>query len=177
MNLRKLLTILSFCLFAAVPAAAEKSDDKAMIKKQASEFMASYLGVYNRRFGKPEASAQFRQELSDLVTKPFMQAPPIGQPVVPELKTFTRNFETFLTRLEARGVTKLQWARTEYRVLSPNKVLVNNVGQGIKADGGIGYETISLYLLHRTDEGWRIALFSPYLPENAASIVGANWEI
>ncbi len=166
MNLFKVSVVLISVFY--IPSIAGAEDDRdARTKVEVSNFMDEYLGVYNRRFGYPERSAQFREELGRLVTMPFLQSPPTTKPRVPETRAeFTKNFEGFLNMLEDKGVVRLVWAQKEFKVLTPNKVLVNNIGQGLSADNKVVYETVSLYLLYREDQGWRIAMFSPYSVEN-----------
>jgi hypothetical protein len=123
--------------------------------------------VYNRRLGNPDRSEQFRRELSEMVLMPLMVAPPMAKPRVPNsMGAFTENFEGFVSMLETSGVTRLEWQRTQMQVLTKNKILANNVGHGVNAAGEIVYETVSLYLLFRSNGKWQIALFSPYDTEN-----------
>ncbi|MEO0422415.1 MAG: hypothetical protein AAF184_08790 [Pseudomonadota bacterium] len=145
----------------ALAAAADIDDPKT--KQEVDAFFDGYLAVYNRRFGHPERSTQFREELSQQVLMPFLQSPPMSTPRVPEtVESFTAGFEGFVTMLEGKGVERLEWVSREFQVLSDNKVLANNVGVGFTEGGEIAYETASLYLLYRTEEGWRIVMFSPY---------------
>ena len=145
--------------------------DTVDLKQEAAAFFDDYLQVYNRRFGHPERSEQFQSEINALVHMPVMQSPPVSLPVVPESREkFGSNFEGFLLGLERKGVKKLVWNKTSFHVLSSRKMLANNIGHGVDDKGNVLYETISLYLLVRGDDGWRIALFSPYLPENELNI-------
>ncbi|MEM9302301.1 MAG: hypothetical protein AAGE01_09340 [Pseudomonadota bacterium] len=130
-------------------------------------FFDDYLSVYNRRFGRPERSAQFREDLGKVVRMPVLQVPPQGAPFAPEsVASLGANFERFVTMLEQRGVAKLEWEEVDIHPLTANKALANNVGRGVNEAGETVYETVSLYLLHRDDEGWRISLFSPYNVDN-----------
>jgi hypothetical protein len=148
-------------------ASADPPSARELIEFEAKGFMDRYLAVYNRRFGHPERSEQFRRELGDLVLMPLLVAPPMTKPRVPtSLGNFTKNFEGFVSMLESKGVTRLEWQRTQLQVLTANKVLANNVGHGLNAAGEIVYKTVSLYLLFRDDGAWKIALFSPYDTEN-----------
>ena len=159
-------------VMSLLPAAVSGSE-QMQLEMEASKFMDDYLAVYNRRFGRPQRSQQFREELGNLVTMPFIQSPPTSKPRVPATREeFTKNFEGFVTMLEGRGVVRLVWAKKELRVLSSKKVLVNNIGHGLTADNEIAYQTISLYLLYREDDVWRIAMFSPYDLENQLELGG-----
>ncbi|MEM7280876.1 MAG: hypothetical protein AAF438_04545 [Pseudomonadota bacterium] len=161
-----------FVLLVMCSPLSANDDGNRSTEHEVSKFMNNYLGVYNRRFGHPDRSQQFRNELGKLVVMPFLMAPPMGKPQVPEsLDVFTANFESFVTMLEGKQVVRLEWAQEEYKVLTPNKVLANNIGQGLTEDGEVAYETVSLYLLYREQDGWRIAMFSPYLVENTLSLV------
>ncbi|MEM9531446.1 MAG: hypothetical protein AAGA23_11035 [Pseudomonadota bacterium] len=145
--------------------------DPQLINREVSDFFDEYLSVYNRRFGKPERSEQFRREIGELVTFPLLQAPPVGQPRVPEnLDAFARGFESFVSSLEKKSVQRLVWESVEFEILTPNKVLANNIGVGLTADGAVAYETVSLYLLYRTENGWKIVMFSPYDRNNTLQL-------
>jgi len=162
MNLFRTLLVITTCLFSNLGMAAGESDS---IEQQASQFMDEYLAVYNRRLNRPEHSDLFRSELAALVHTPLLLSPPTGTPQVPSSADhLARNFEAFVTQLEGKDVVRLEWQQTQFRVLTPNKVLANNIGHGVTANGDVAYETISLYLLHRPspDESWKIAMFSPY---------------
>ncbi|WOJ97391.1 hypothetical protein R0137_02180 [Congregibacter brevis] len=139
------------------------SADREDIEREASDFFDAYLAVYNKRFGHPERSAQFRQELSDLVQMPLLISPPMSAPqTAPSKEAFAKNFEGFVKMLEGKSVTRLEWQETQFHVLTDNKVLANNVGFGYTDTGEIAYETVSLYLIYRHDDSWKIAMFSPY---------------
>ncbi|MFK7956874.1 MAG: hypothetical protein AB8B96_12345 [Lysobacterales bacterium] len=160
-----------FCaafLMIACNWASAVANQNALIEQEARAFFDRYLATYNNRFGHPDRSDQFRQQLGELVQIPLLQAPPMSAPLVPDsLDTFTRNFEGFVTMLEGKNVVKLEWQQVEIQVLTPNKVLANNIGFGFTADGEVAYETISLYLLYRNGDNWKIAMFSPYQMDNA----------
>lgn len=158
-----------FALLTTVICASCYADviDTFDLEEEAAAFFDDYLDVYNRRFGHPERSEEFRSEINALVHMPVMQSPPVSLPFVPESREkFGSNFEGFLLGLERKGVSKLVWKKTSFHILSPRKLLANNIGYGVDEKGKVLYETISLYLLVRGDDGWRIALFSPYLLEN-----------
>ena len=164
-------TVFAILLTLACTSILADEPDSRLAEWEASAFFNDYLDVYNRRFGHPERSEQFRSEISTLVNFPVMQSPPTGLPFVTESKEdFGRNFEGFLIGLEKKGVSQLVWKKTSFHALSPNKVLANNIGHGVDDDGNILYETVSLYLLVKGDDGWRISLFSPYLLDNDLQI-------
>ena len=170
MNLK---IFIAGCLIAlACPVAAiDRPQPEAGEINGLHAFFDDYLSVYNRRFGHPERSAQFRKELGDLVRMPLLQVPPAGAPFAPEsVEALGAGFERFVTMLEQRGVARLRWQQVQLNRLSENKVLANNVGHGVNEDGEVVYETVSLYLLYRDESGWRISLFNPYSLENRLSI-------
>ncbi len=147
------------------------SESKVANISQARAFFDDYLSVYNRRFGNPKGSEQFREELIALVHDSLMLSPPNSAPqVLSDMELFAKSFEGFVTSLEKKGAVRLQWKNVELRELTPNKILANNIGHGVNAEGEIVYETISIYLLYKVEGQWKIALFSPYLPENAIDI-------
>ena len=148
-------------------SAGVNDGERTQIEREVNAFFDEYLGVYNRRFGRSDRSAAFRKELGELVHTPLMQSPPMGPPMVPEsMEAFTRGFEGFVSMLEEKEVRRLVWQQQEFQVLTPRKVLANNIGIGLTSDGQVAYETVSLYLLYRTEAGWKIAMFSPYDPDN-----------
>jgi len=168
----QIFAALLLVLLCQIPVAqaAQGVDVRAELR----DFFDDYLSVYNRRFGQPERSEQFRRELGELVRMPVLQVPPRGEPIAPEsVAVLARNFESFVTMLEQRGVTRLEWKDVDLHLLTDNKALANNFAQGIGQDGEIVYETVSLYLLHRDDSGWRISLFSPYSVVNKLQIAPA----
>ena len=61
-------------------------------------------------------------------------------------------------------------AKNAFGHITQHHEVANNIGRGVNADGETVYETVSLYLLHRDDEGWRISLFSPYSVGNTLRI-------
>lgn len=163
--------ICASLLLAMSTFVSASENDSQAIEREAAAFLDNYLSVYNRRFGHPERSAQFRRELGELVHMPFLQAPPTGKPLVPEsLEAFTASFEGFVSMLEQKNVDRLEWQQVQLHVLTPNKVLANNIGRGLTVNGEVAYETISLYLLYRGEDGWKIAMFSPYYINNALSL-------
>lgn len=157
--------------FCSSGSAAAEDGGQQQIEREVAAFFDGYLAVYNQRFGRPERSAQFRQELSEQVHMPFLQSPPMSAPRVPDsVETFTSSFEGFVSMLERKGVSRLQWERMEFQVLTANKVLASNIGVGVSEDGEIVYETASLYLLYRTEGGWKITMFSPYDVDKAVRL-------
>lgn len=163
------LLLLSACQM--IQADNSVSSDNTTEIKEATAFFDQYLDTYNQRFGHPERSTHFRESLKRLVTDTVMFSPPSGKPQAPPSKDeFAKGFETFVMNLEKKGVVKLQWEKVDINLLSPNKILANNVGIGVDAQGNVHYQTISLYLLVKIDEKWQIALFSPYLKEYALKI-------
>ncbi|MEO1245300.1 MAG: hypothetical protein AAFX56_06390 [Pseudomonadota bacterium] len=162
--MKKLFAIAAFLICSTCFA---DEADRLVIEQEAATFFDNYLEVYNRRFGYPEKGQQFRSEINAVVNMPVLQSPPTSAPFVTDSREdFGRNFEGFLMSLEQKGVTQLVWYKTSFHILSPKKVLANNIGHGIDDDGKVIYETISLYLLVCGNDGWRISLFSPYLVEN-----------
>ncbi|WP_152025259.1 hypothetical protein [Congregibacter litoralis] len=83
------------------------------------------------------------------------------------MSAFTKNFEAFVNMLDSKKVMRLEWQRVQLQILTPNKILANNVGHGLNAAGEVVYETVSLYLLVRDEGDWKIALFSPYDVKNS----------
>lgn len=162
--------LISFILVVSTPNfAGDESKEENL--SQAREFFDDYLAVYNRRFGHPERSVQFRTELIGLVHDELMISPPNSPPqVLTDLQLFAKSFEGFVTGLEKKGAVRLQWKNVELKELAPNKILANNIGHGMNAEGELVYETVSLYLLFKVEGQWKIALFSPYLPENTLDI-------
>ncbi len=150
-------------IVCATAAADSENVSSLQLQREAAEFFDAYLSVYNRRFGRPELSERFREELSDLVHFPVMQSPAMGTPRVPDsMDSFTQGFEGFVKMLERKNVHRLAWKAQEFHQLSDNKVLANNVGVGYSVEDEPVYQTASLYLLYRTEDGWKITLFSPY---------------
>ena len=73
-----------------------------------------------------------------------------------------QNFLGFTKNLDKQGVRSLEWKDVRIHVLTPTKALANNYAHGIDEEGNVVYETVSVYLIYKTDEGWRIQTFNPY---------------
>ncbi len=148
--------------------------DAAALKQEATRFFHTYLNTYNKRLGHPEREEAFLDELSALISKPFIMAPPSANaPFYPESEEmFARAFGGFVKQLERKGGVRMEWQEINVEVLTQNKILANNIGRAFSAEGDVVYETISLYLLHRSDDGWKIAVFSPYDVGNKLAIQG-----
>ncbi len=133
------------------------------IKSEVKQFFDTYLKTYNQRFGRPDRTESFINSLSNLVHQPFIMSPPTGAPFQPkDQAAFTQVFNGFVQQLEKKGAVKLTWKSVDFEILSPNKVLANNIGIATNVKGDVIYETISVYLLYRSEDGWKIVLFSPY---------------
>lgn len=85
--------------------------------------------------------------------------------------SYARNLEAFVGLLEAKGVTRLEYQYTEIQVLTPNKVLANNLGRGFSESGDVLYETISIYFLYKNDDRWQIAMLNAYEVGNAFTLL------
>ncbi|MEL7449007.1 MAG: hypothetical protein AAFN78_07340 [Pseudomonadota bacterium] len=157
------LLALTLTLFPHASALCETAD-AATLKQEATAFFHTYLGTYNKRLAEPESEQAFLDELRSLINTPFIMAPPSANaPFYPESEEmFARGFGGFVKQLERKGAVRMEWQEINVEVLTPNKVLANNIGHAFNASGDVVYETISLYLLHRSDSGWKIAVFSPY---------------
>lgn len=157
--------LLTFALALGFQSSAfAEQADSSYIQREATDFFHTYLGTYNKRLGQPDRDADFLAELSALVNKPFIMAPPSATaPFYPESdELFARVFSGFVKQLERKGAVRMEWQQISIQVLTSHKVLANNIGRAFNADGEVVYETISLYLLHRSDSGWKITMFSPY---------------
>ena len=161
-----LKTTLLGALLSTVPNASAFGEpaDAAALKQEATEFFHTYLNTYNRRLGHPDKEKAFLDELAALINSPFIMAPPSANPpFYPESQEmFARVFGGFVKQLEQKGGVRMEWQEINLEVLTQNKILANNVGRALDAEGGVVYETVSLYLLHRSGSGWKIAVFSPY---------------
>lgn len=160
----RLLTIRFLTtLFLMGLGAACAAQDPVAVQAEVDQFFDRYIATYNRRFGKPEADTAFQKEIAEYLNAPLLQAPPNRPPRVTEsAEVAGRNFAGFVSLLESKGVERLQWHEKQLWVLSPTQVLASNVGHGVNADGEIVYETVSIYLVYKIDERWKIISLSPY---------------
>ncbi len=169
-NLLKVATVF-FVTFVSILARSDAPKMGPELHQQLQLFFEDYLSVYNRRFGRPEGSDAFRSEIIELVHFPILQSPPKGAPKsISDPELFAKRFEHFVVSLDKKGVERLKWASVQLHPLSASKVLANNIGHGVNAQGDVIYETVSLYLLYKENDRWRIALFSPYLIDNAIDL-------
>lgn len=140
------------------------------LKAQAGKFFQTYINTYNKRFGHPEKANDFIDELSQLINQPFIMSPPQGKPFYPQdPELMKRAFNGFVQNLENKGATKLVWKEISFHVLTQNKMLANNVGHAVDENGNVVYETVSVYLINRVNNQWKISLFSPYTMSNKLS--------
>lgn len=150
---------------AAKPVETLNKSSQVEIKQQARDFFHDYINSYNRRFKHPAKKEAFINDLSALVNMPFMMSPS-NSTTLPRifntLDEFSPFFERFVQNLESKGAVSLQWQEINLHVLSENRILANNVGLALNAEGEKVYETISLYLIQRINNQWKIVLFSPY---------------
>ncbi len=166
------LTMTLFLSHNVTAAEIEKQPEftHAELKAQAAQFFQIYLNTYNKRFNHPEKANDFINELSQLINEPFIMSPPKGKPFYPQTpELMTRAFDGFVQNLEQKGVTELIWKEVNFHVLTQNKILANNVGHGIDKDGKVVYETVSVYLINRDNNQWKISVFSPYTINNKLS--------
>ncbi len=147
------------------------AQEPAGVEAEVDQFFDRYISTYNRRFGKPQTDAVFRQEIVEHLYTPLLQAPPTRSPrVIDSAEEVGRNFAGFVTMLERKGVQQLQWQEKQIRVLSPTQVLANNAARGINAAGKVVYETVSIYLVYKVEGRWKIISFSPYGIENRITL-------
>ncbi|MEM7277166.1 MAG: hypothetical protein AAF385_03485 [Pseudomonadota bacterium] len=166
MKLLQTLLILMLCLTCVDYAKAEPSP-----QDQATEFFEHYLDLYNQRFGHPENSEMFRSEMAKLMYEPLLQVPPKGSPIVHNSRdAFVKNLEAFVTQLEKLGVVRLRYDQMQLHMLTPNKLIANNIGHGLNEAGEVVYKTISIYLLYRADERWQLTLLHAYDMDKEISI-------
>ncbi|MCX7553650.1 hypothetical protein OS175_07150 [Marinicella sp. S1101] len=158
---KALMLLFLACSMTHVAAQETKTDQQ--IKAAVEVFFEAYLDTYNQRFGHPEKAPAFIASMSALIHQPFLMTPPNTPPFQPKDKAqMTRVFDGFVSMLEQKGAIKLKWKNVSLKVLSQHKVLANNVGYAIDAEGKEVYKTASVYLLVQVDGQWQIALFSPY---------------
>ncbi len=158
MKLLQTLLILMLC-----PTCVDYANAESPSENQATEFFEHYLDLYNQRFGHPEHSEMFRSEMAKLMYEPLLQVPPKGDPIVHNSRdVFVKNLEGFVTQLEKLGVVRLRYDQMQLHMLTPNKLIANNIGHGLNEAGEVVYKTISIYLLYRVDNEWQLTLLHGY---------------
>lgn len=166
MKIMRPLVPLILCTACTTSPAADMS-----LEQQAAVFFEHYIGLYNQRIGHPEQSEAFRYEMARLIHEPMLNSPFKGKPPMSVSSDgFAGNLESFVTVLEELGVTRLQYEQIQVHVLTPNKIIANNIGHGINEAGEILYETISVYFLYRADDQWQIAMLNAYDIDNALNL-------
>ncbi|MEM7691619.1 MAG: hypothetical protein AAF194_04135 [Pseudomonadota bacterium] len=162
---RTVICIVLVYFFQASAIAAAGDSEKA--QAQVLQMFNDYLAVYNARFGNSAADMAFKENIVGYLHTPLVMFPPAGEPrVVTTQEQAANNFAAFTSMLEKRGVEKLQWHTLEVEILSPTKAIANNTGRGVDAKGKVVYETVSVYLVFKGKDGWKIQTLSPYLVEN-----------
>ena len=162
------ITCLALLMFAQGGGAQQNSQQPASVAShEVRVFFDAYLDTYNQRFGHPDKTAEFITSLSSLIHDPFIMSPVNNPPfLLPTTADLTRGFDGFVQQLEAKGAVRLSWQEVNLTPLSEHKFLANNVGVATNSQGEVVYKTLSLYLVVRVDDQWKIALFSPYEPSN-----------
>ncbi len=153
------------------PAHLSAAQDTLRVEAEVDQFFDQYIATYNRRFDNPQADALFQTEIVEHLYTPLLQAPPARPPrVLESAEAVGRNFAGFVAMLERKGVQRLQWQQKQLRVLSSTQVLANNAARGIDAAGNVVYETVSIYLVYKIEDRWKIISFSPYGIENRIAL-------
>ncbi|GAB4200303.1 MAG: hypothetical protein Tsb002_36390 [Wenzhouxiangellaceae bacterium] len=161
-----LVIILGFILSASLMRVGSAQQSLAF-EEEVRQFFEQYLAVYNRRFDHPQDDTAFKEDMAGFLHGPLLQLPPTSPPRLMEsAELAASNFAGFVALLEQKGVRRLYWHEMQLQVLTPTKVLANNIGHGVDAEGNVVYETISVYLLYKSEAGWRIVVFSPYQMAN-----------
>lgn len=167
------LSLIATLWINALSAQKEPSNfsQNAEIKKEVKSFLDNYLDAYNKRIAKETSADEFIRELSVFLNTPFIIAPPKSASRYPEtFEQKKQSFDGFVKSLHKKNAVKLQWREVKLRVLTDNKVLANNVGEGVDHKGRVVYETVSVYLIRKGKDGWKIVLFSPYDINNKIEI-------
>lgn len=168
MQLLFLPLILAMAIGAS-PVHAE--DDSTQIIDEVRSMFGQYMAVYNRRFNNAIDDAGYKNEIAEYLYAPLLMFPPTSKPAVLDTpEAAAENFAGFTAMLMRKGVTRLKWHDMQLQVLSPTKVLANNVGRGTDIDGNIVYETVSVYIVFKSENGWKIQTLNPYLVENKIDI-------
>lgn len=172
MKRMKMKLLGAFLLMAPHLDADAEPAKHATLKAQATQFFHRYIGTYSARLGHPERREKFLGDLSALIHTPFIMAPPSSTPPFypGDPETLGRVFDGFVQQLERKGAVRMAWQEINLEVLTENKILANNVGLALDADGEVVYRTLSLYLLSRIKGDWKIVLFSPYDFDNKLAL-------
>jgi hypothetical protein len=164
-------TLIVVVLLAALPTSA--AQDAADVEGEVRDMLERYLAVYNRRFSDAASETEFKSDIVGFLRMPLVMFPPTGAPsVIASPDEAARNFAGFTSMLKSKGVIQLRWHDRQLQVLTPTKVLVNNLGHGVDEEGNLVYETVSVYLLFKSSAGWQIQTLSPYFVENRFEIEG-----
>jgi len=166
------ITCMALLMFVQGGGAQQISQQPASVAShEVRAFFDAYLDTYNQRFGHPEQRAEFIASLSALLHEPFIMSPVNNPPfLLPTTADLTRGFDGFVQQLEAKGAVRLSWQEVNLTPLSEHKFLANNVGVATNSQGEVVYKTLSLYLVVRVDDQWKIALFSPYEMDRKISV-------
>ncbi len=170
--LSTLLASLIFVLCIGTTSSTAAIESEAL-EENIREMFESYINVYNRRFQSRTGDAEFREEIVQYLHTPLVMFPATSPPQVVETSAkAAANFAGFTNMLISKGVKNLEWQDLQIRVLSPNKAIANNVGHGTDAEGRLVYETVSVYLVLKSDAGWVIQTLNPYLIDQRFSLAG-----
>lgn len=150
-----LLLLFTGVAFGLVPSVrlAEGQDDKAAVTR--------LLNDYFRAFGKLDVQAilPYYLEPSVLITQR-------GVATMPTHAAMATAFTPLMEGLRTRGYARSELAMLQMKRLSATTTLASGVAIRYKTDGQELERTGVTYVLHKTDNGWKIAVTVGHDPES-----------
>lgn len=154
-----LITITFNLLVLPVKAADNFSNET-------TQFFNEYIQGYNQYFlNKNDTRAM--QDVASHFYMPTLQIPNKGTPIiVKEPQRLANNLTRFVDNLREKGITKLAWEKIQVKPLTENKAIAINIANAINTKGEIVSRLSTLYLIYKTEQGWKITTINPHLINN-----------
>lgn len=171
MNIYKKLTLAAVLIISTGTVFAaninkEKADsDLAEI----SQVFKSYMKKYNHFIKNQEL------KLSPvLYSEQVMLISGNGKSTTLTPEKMNQGVTGFLTRLKAKGVSKVAWENVEVKLLADNIAIASNVAVRFLANGDVYDRAGATYFLNKAATGWEISAFALHAPEKSLNFLSES---
>ncbi len=165
MKLRLLFIPLTLFLFNNTCLA--KNTDFEHLHKEIQIFFKHYLDHYNDYIKDNNKKEALLKATNDL-NIPSFQIPPQNNIMVFEShEPIKTNTEYFLSQFQEKGIVKISWKKTHFKVLNPQAAIASNIAILSRNDNSIVQEVAASYLLHKSADQWKIIVRALHPIENS----------
>lgn len=154
------LVAIIFNLFVLPLKSAEN------FSSETTQFFNEYIKGYNQYFlNKNDKRAM--QDVASHFHIPTQQITNKGTPIiVKESQRLANNLTRFVDNLREKGITQLAWEKIQVKPLTENKALAINIANAINTKGEVVSRLSTLYLISKTEQGWKITTINPHSINN-----------